>query len=75
MVAIKHAKVSDYASKSLNAYEDAQVIFDCEFERAKDIREWYDSFEMEPEFKSLSTNIEQLLGPYSEEIKHNLKKR
>lgn len=37
VVAIKNAKVSDFASKSLNSNEDSIVYLNCDFERAKDV--------------------------------------
>ena len=47
VVAIKNAKVSDFAQKSLNSNEDSSVFLNCEFERAKDVKEWWDSVDKE----------------------------
>jgi hypothetical protein len=47
VLAIKNAKVSDFAQKSLNSNEDSCVFLNCEFERAKDVKEWWDSLDKE----------------------------
>ena len=42
VIAVKNARVSEYFQKSLNAYEDARLYINCGFERAKDMKLWYE---------------------------------
>ncbi len=71
VLAIKGAKVSDYFKRSLNAYDDARVYINCTFERAKDMKLWYEclidddaraSSQPKVEFKQLSDGIEDALN-------------
>ena len=43
VVSIKNAKVSDFAQKSLNSNEDSLVLLNSDFERAQDVRLWFDT--------------------------------
>lgn len=63
VVAIKSAKVSDYFQKSLNLYEDGRLFANCSFERAKDMKLWYECLVAENtcEFTQLSSNMEALI--------------
>ena len=47
VVAIKNAKVSDFAQKSLNSNEDSLVFLNSDFERAKDMKEWFEALDKE----------------------------
>ena len=42
VLAIKGAKVSDYFKRSINAYDDARIYLNCNFERSKDMKLWYE---------------------------------
>lgn len=53
-MAIKNAKVSDFAQKSLNANEDSQVFYNCNFDKAREMRKWFDSLPKEHDFHPLS---------------------
>ena len=74
VVAIKNAKVSDFASKSLNSNEDSIVYLNCDFERAKDVREWFDTLDrenMEIHPLSVGSGMDNLLkeGPKDETLR------
>jgi hypothetical protein len=63
VIAIKGAKVSDYFTKSLNLYEDGRLYANCSFERAKDMKLWYECLmeEGNASFKPLSSDVDTLL--------------
>ncbi|TNV83218.1 hypothetical protein FGO68_gene13126 [Halteria grandinella] len=69
VIAIKNARVSEYFLKSVNAFEDARIYIGCEFERAKDLKLWYECLMEEAEgasqpkqeFKKLSENQDELI--------------
>ena len=42
IVAVKGVKVSEYFKRSINAYEDSRIYLNCSFERAKDMKLWYE---------------------------------
>ena len=75
VVAIKNAKVSDFAHKSLNANEESYVFYNPDLDRARELRKWYDELEKEKyeEFHALSegTGLESMMKePQPDETLH-----
>jgi len=54
VVAIKGAKVSDFANKSLNSSEESVVLVNPDIQRARDLKAWYKKGETLRQMKPLS---------------------
>lgn len=54
VVAVKHAKVSDFAHKSLNANEESHIFIDPDLERSHDLKQWYTSLHSTNDLHALS---------------------
>ena len=66
VIAVKNAKVSDFAHKSLNANEESHVFFEPNIERAKDLRDWYEGLSCEAKDQkfhalSIGTGLESMM--------------
>lgn len=74
-MAVKNAKVSDFAHKSLNANEESHVFFDPNIEKGNELKEWYNSLDKEkPDLfhaLSIGTGLESMMKePQPDETIH-----